>query len=123
LARQVFSLEASSLTVTLQINNTGNSAMPVGMGLHPYFVRTPQASITAKTEKMWINDAETMPLGLKSVPETKLLNHGLSVTQNALENLFTGWNREVLISCPECNANLRIIADATLDFLVIYTPN
>ena len=74
MARQVFDLEESSLTVTLQINNTGNSAMPVGMGLHPYFVRTPHVSITAKTEKMWINDAETMPLRLEWVPETKLLN-------------------------------------------------
>ena len=35
LARQVFDLEESSLTVTLQINNTGNSAMPVGIGLYP----------------------------------------------------------------------------------------
>ena len=96
--------------------------MPVGMGLHPYFVRTPLASITAKTEKMWINDAETMPLRLESVPEIKLLNQGLIVTQNALDNLFTGWNREVLISWPEWNANLRIFADAPLDFLVIYTP-
>ena len=122
LARQVFDLEESSLTVTLQINNTGNSAMPVGIGLHPYFVRTLQASITAKTEKMWINDSETMPLRLESVPETKLLNQGLSVTQNTLDNLFTGWNREVLISWPEWNANLRIIADAPLDFMVIYTP-
>ena len=122
LARQVFDLKASSLTVTLQIKNTGNSAMPVGMGLHPYFVRTPQASITAKTEKMWINDAETMPLRLESVPEINLLNQGLIVTQNALDNLFTGWNREVLISWPEWNANLRIFADAPLDFLVIYTP-
>ena len=71
---------------------------------------------------MWINDAETMPLRLESVPETKLLNQGLSVTQNALDNLFTGWNCEVLISWPKWNANLKIIADATLDFLVIYTP-
>ena len=44
------------------------------------------------------------------------------VTQNALDNLVTGWNHEVLISWPEWNANLKIIADATLDFLVIYTP-
>ena len=122
LARQVFDLEESSLTVTLQINNTGNSAMPVGMGLHPYFVRTLQASITAKTEKMWINDSETMTLRLESVPETKMLNQGLSVTQNILDNLFTGWNREVLISWPEWNANLRIIAESPLDFMVIYTP-
>ena len=122
LARQVLELNDPSLTVTLQITNNGKSAMPAGMGLHPYFVRTPQASITAKTEKMWINDAETMPLRLESVPETKLLNQGLSVTQNTLDNLFTGWNREVLISWPEWNANLRIIADAPLDFMVIYTP-
>ncbi len=121
-AHQVFELTDSALTVTLQIYNTGESAMPVGLGLHPYFVRTPLAVITAKTEKMWINDSETMPLCLESVPETELLNQGLIVTQNSLDNLFTGWNREVLISWPEWNANLRIFADAPLDFLVIYTP-
>ncbi|MCH2271358.1 MAG: aldose 1-epimerase, partial [SAR324 cluster bacterium] len=54
LAHQVFELTDSALTVTLQICNTGESAMPVGLGLHPYFVRTPLAVITAKTEKMWI---------------------------------------------------------------------
>ena len=119
---QKFELEESSLTLTLQIRNTGNYAMPVGLGLHPYFIRTPQATITTKTEKMWINDLETMPLRLESVQETELLNQGLNVTQNALDNLFTGWNHEVLISWPEWNANLTIFADATLDFLVIYTP-
>ncbi|MEC8939471.1 MAG: aldose 1-epimerase, partial [SAR324 cluster bacterium] len=56
LAHQVFELTDSAMTVTLQICNTGKSAMPVGLGLHPYFVRTPLAVITAKTEKMWIND-------------------------------------------------------------------
>jgi len=96
--------------------------MPAGMGLHPYFVQTPQSSITAKTEKMWINDAETMPLRLESVPETELLNQGLSVTQNELDNLFTGWNREALISWPEWNVNLSIFADVPLDFLMIYNP-
>ena len=96
--------------------------MPVGLGMHPYFVRTPQATITTKTEKMWINDAETMPLRLESVPETELLNHGLSVTQHELDNLFTGWSREALISWPEWNANLRIFADVPLDFLMIYNP-
>jgi aldose 1-epimerase len=122
LAHQVFELTDSALTVTLQICNTGESAMPVGFGLHPYFVRTPLAVITAKTERMWINDSETMPHCLESVPETELLNQGLIVTQNVLDNLFTGWNSEVLISWPEWNANLRIFADAPLDFLVIYTP-
>ena len=72
---------------------------------------------------MWINDAETMPLCVWSrFQKPELLNQGLSVNQNALDNLFTGWNREVLISWPEWNANLRIITDTPLDFMVIYTP-
>ena len=122
LVRQVLELNGPSLTVTLQITNNGKSAMPAGMGLHPYFVRTPLATITAKTEKMCVNDSENMPLGLELVPETELLKQGLIVTQNALDNLFTGWNREVLISWPEWNANLKIFTDAPLDFLMIYTP-
>ena len=54
-ANQVFELTDSALTVTLQICNTGESAMPVGLGLQPYFVRTPLAVITAKTEKQTLN--------------------------------------------------------------------
>ena len=122
LARQVLELNGPSLTVTLQITNNGKSAMPAGMGLHPYFVRTPLATITAKTEKMCVNDSENMPLGLELVPETELLKQGLIVTKKALDNLFTGWNREALISWPEWNTNLKIFTDAPLNFLMIYTP-
>ena len=96
--------------------------MPAGIGLHPYFVRTPLATITAKTEKMWVNDSENIPLCLQSVPETKLLNQGLIVNQNVLDNLFTGWNHVVLISWPEWKTSLKIIAEAPLSFLVIFTP-
>jgi len=106
----------------LQITNSGTSAMPAGMGLHPYFVRTPLATITAKTEKMWVNDSENMPLSLETVPEIGLLSQSLTVKQKALDNLFCGWNREVLISWPEWNAALKISAESPLDYLVIFTP-
>ena len=122
LARQIFTLTDSALTVNLQIINTGKLAMPAGLGMHPYFVRTPQVTITTKTEKMWINDAETMPLRLESVPETQWLNQGLFVNQKELDNLFTGWNRVALISWPEWKAGLRISASTPLDFLILFTP-
>ena len=122
LARHIFTLTDSALTVNLQIINTGKLAMPAGLGMHPYFVRTPQATITTKTEKMWINDSETMPLRLESVPETQWLNQGLFVNQEVLDNLFTGWNRAALISWPEWKAGLRISASTPLDFLILFTP-
>ncbi|HIO60621.1 MAG TPA: aldose 1-epimerase [Deltaproteobacteria bacterium] len=121
-ARQVFELTDSALTFIMQITNSGKTMMPAGIGLHPYFVRTPLATITAKTEKMWVNDSENIPLCLQSVPESKLLNQGLIVNQNVLDNLFTGWNHEVLISWPEWKTGLKIIAEAPLSFLVIFTP-
>ena len=71
---------------------------------------------------MWINDSETMPLRLESVPETQWLNQGLFVNQEVLDNLFTGWNREALISWPEWKAGLRISASTPLDFLILFTP-
>ena len=71
---------------------------------------------------MWVNDSENIPLCLQSVPETKLLNQGLIVNQNVLDNLFTDWNHEVLISWPEWKTGLKIIAEAPLSFLVIFTP-
>ena len=122
LARQFFTLTGSELTVNLQITNTGKLAMPAGLGMHPYFVRTPKVTITTKTEKMWINDSETMPLRLESVPETQCLNQGLFVNQEVLDNLFTGWNRVALISWPEWKASLRISASTPLDFLILFTP-
>jgi aldose 1-epimerase len=46
----------------------------------------------------------------------------LNVNKKILDNIFSGWNREVLISWPEWKASLKIFAELPLDFLVIFTP-
>ena len=86
------------LTVTFQITNSRKTEMPGDMRLHPYFVRTLLAIITVKTEKMWVNDSENIPLRLQSVQESECLSQGLNVNKRILDNIFSGWNREVLIS-------------------------
>ena len=50
------------------------------------------------------------------------MSQGLTVNQKVLDNIFSSWNREVLISWPEWHAALKISAEAPLDFLVIFTP-
>jgi aldose 1-epimerase len=122
LAHQIFELNGPSLTVTLQITNSGKTEMPAGIGLHPYFIRTPLAIITAKTEKMWVNDSENIPLRLQSVQESECLSQGLNVNKKTLDNIFSSWNREVLIPWPEWKASLKISAEEPLDILVIVTP-
>ena len=122
LARQVFELDDSNLTIILQIKNIGGSSMPAGLGLHPYFVRTPNSIVTAETEKMWINNSHKIPLSLKKTQEIKLLYNGLNINKNVLDNIFTGWNHIVKISWPEWKVNLFLETKHPLDYLIIYSP-
>ena len=39
-----------------------------------------------------------------------------------LDNAFTGWRRQAIISWPERGARLSLDADAPLGFLVVYSP-
>ena len=54
IARQIFELNESNLNITIQIKNSGKTLMPAGLGIHPYFIRTPNSSVIAKTKQMWI---------------------------------------------------------------------
>ena len=117
-AEQRFSLSEGVLTIDLGVTNTGPRAMPIGLGLHPYFPRTPRCRLTAAVEGMWKTDAEVMPTTLIKAD----LSGGLEPEASALDNCFTGFAGEAVIDWPERHARLTITADPALSFLVVFTP-
>lgn len=121
-ARQVFELTPAGLTVRLAVANTGRTAMPLGLGHHPYLPRTPETTITAAVDAIWTTDAEVMPTTLMRTRETERMATGLRVADAEMDNNFVGWDRTAVVRWPERNAALRLSADAPLDFLVAYTP-
>ena len=122
IARQVFELTSAGLTVTMKVGNLGDEPMPLGLGWHPYFPRTPRARLVASVKKMWRNDAEGMPVELIDPPATHLLGPGINPDANPMDNCFTGWNGRAAIDWPERGARLEISADPALKFLVVFTP-
>jgi len=121
-ASQRFTLAPERLTLEMSLTNEGPDAMPAGLGPHPYFVRTPQTTVTAGVQKVWLNDAEVMPLSFADPPADRDLRRGVRVDGVAMDNCFTGWDRRAVIEWPEWQARLTMTADAPLDFLVVYTP-
>ena len=121
-ALQYFSLEGEKLCIELELRNTSESSMPAGFGLHPYFVRTPRSRVTAECERIWINDDEVMPLRLDPFPTDRNIKEGLMPEVGFIDNTFTGWNRKAKIEWPEWNAEMLMVSDAPLDFLVMYAP-
>lgn len=121
-ARQSFVLGPGGLSVAMEVENAGREVMPVGLGWHPYFFRTPQARLTAAVARMWQMDAEVMPVALADPPATHRLDRGIRPDAVAMDNCFTGWNGRAVIEWPEWNARLTLTADALFQFLVVFTP-
>ncbi len=121
-ALQFYDLDEEKLSVRLELQNTSDAPMPAGVGLHPYFVRTPRARVRANCEGMWVNDDEVMPLRLDPLPPDRNIREGLEVETGFIDNTFTGWDRRAWIEWPEWNAGLLIESETPLDFLVVYSP-
>lgn len=122
-ARQTFELTAEALTVRLAVTNRGPTAMPIGLGHHPYLPRTPETTVTADVDAIWSTDGDVMPTVRERTWVTDRLATGLRIADANLDNNFTGWRREAVVRWPEREAALLMGADAPLDFLVMYTPS
>ena len=122
-ARQSFALTQDRLTVRMSVTNESADPMPVGFGLHPYFVRTPGVRVRAGVQSMWSADANAMPSGLVPPPDSLLLDGaGLRPDATPLDNNFIGFGGQAIIEWPEWNARLWMTADPVFSCLVVYTP-
>jgi aldose 1-epimerase len=121
-ARQRIALSATRLTVDLTLTNEGETTMPAGLGWHPYFVRTPRATLSAGVTGLWLTDGETMPTALVPPPPGSDPSRGIQLDAVVLDNCFTGWSRRAVVAWPERGARLVVTAEGPLDFLVVYTP-
>ena len=122
-AQQAFDLTEERLRVRFTVTNEASEPMPVGFGLHPYFVRTPRSSVHADVGRMWQADAGLMPVSLVAPPPQLLLDGaGLNPDATTLDNNFVGFGGQAVIEWPEWNALLRIDADPVYACLVVYTP-
>jgi aldose 1-epimerase len=120
--QQIFTLDESSLTIEISLTNAGDSDMPAGLGLHPYFPRSAGVTIQANVEAMWQVDHEIMPVTRVKPQSPADPNVGLDVNEVALDNGYTGWQQSTQITWPDRDQSLHMTATGPLDHLVIFTP-
>ncbi|MDZ7629678.1 MAG: hypothetical protein U5J99_14850 [Parvularculaceae bacterium] len=116
-AQQDFRLTAQGLTITLSVRNTGARAMPAGLGLHPYFRRTPASRISFSADALWTPPASSpgalgaLPGGLGSAAFTTL-------PDNTIDHSFTGFGGTLLVETAE--GVIRLTSAASI--LHLYAP-
>ncbi len=119
-ARLRYTLSASSLHVLLSVRNEG-TPLPFGLGLHPFFPRTPGVRLQARATAMWQAAPDHLPTVSQAPPADADFRklRPLAVTAN-LNHSFEGWDGHAEIAWPDQRLLLSTSADTSR--YVLYTP-
>jgi aldose 1-epimerase len=120
-ARQQFMLDGRTLKIRLGLENLSDTNMPAGIGLHPFFPRTPQCEVRALVLKQWQLDAQLLPTNSKPGDYQTPGGDVLLCGDRAADAVFSGWARRVVIDLPERSAQIVMTAEQPLQHLVVYS--
>lgn len=121
-ALQTFRLTPDALTISLSVTNESDTPMPAGLGIHPWFDATPEASLRFDADTVFQVDDGYLFTEVTPVPEKWNFGTSRPVSGTDLVNGFAGWSGVAEVSWPERGASLSIAADDPLSHLVVYTP-
>jgi aldose 1-epimerase len=124
-ARQDFRLGPDGLTLALSVTNLSDAAGPFGLGFHPYFPHAGDARLTARTEGVWLADAEVLPTRWVAGQPLGAWADGAPVRGAALvDHCHTGWRgpARIEIELGEGRPTLSLSASPELAWLHIYAP-
>jgi aldose 1-epimerase len=118
---QDFQLLEDRLRVTIGLRNTHGFAAPFGLGLHPYFVRAPGASLRFSAGYVWAKDDQDIPT--HSIPDAGRFSftNQHAIDAGLIDNDYGGWNGVLEISAPG-RPVLTLRASGVFSHLVLFTP-
>ena len=109
---QAFKLETHALELSLSITNQSTSAVPVGLGWHPFFVKRPDSRVQFDATGRW-------EMGGDKLPTHRDPSTGLDTACATLEvdHCFDGWGGTVQLRDSVLNIRVR----SGLSRLVVYS--
>ncbi len=124
-AAQIFEIGGSTLTLSLEIVNRGERALPFGLGWHPYFPLTAGTTLQASACSLWLEGADWLPTERVAVPTDLDFGTARELPRRWVNHGFDGWNGACEIVWPERRVRLRLDADAMFGrfFLFVSHPN
>lgn len=123
-ARAAYQLDAGALTMSLAVTNAGHNALPFGLGLHPWIVRTPATTLQAKAREAVLEDSRHLPEGVQPVGARADWDFRAArrLPPGFINNAFIGWDGRASVVWADRELALDIFADPALSTAIIYSP-
>ena len=120
-AIQHYDLDDERLRWSISVTNHDLRPMPAGIGLHPFFAKSPGMEVEFAARAAWRNDARTLPLGRTPVPPEWDFTTARAIAELEVNNCFDGWSGTARLAWPDRRWGLALAADKVFGHLVVYT--
>jgi len=120
-AIQNYELDDEKLRWSLSVTNRDTRPMPAGIGMHPFFPKSPAMEVQFAAKSVWRNDERMLPLGRTPLPAEWNFSDARSVATLEVDNCFGGWSGSTRLVWPDRGWALAIAADAVFGHLVVFT--
>jgi len=108
-AVQRFELVDGGLVQSVRVTHRGDTPLPYGLGLHPWFPRTPQTTVRARVGGVWLCGDDPIPTRhTQSLPTGWDLNRGAPMNGPLIDNGYDGWDGSASIDWPERGLALHL---------------
>ncbi len=98
-AAQRVMLGRQGCAISLVLTNLGDTPMPAGLGLHPYFRRRPESRLTFAARAIVAVDEACLPTGETVAPGLfGAFERGAALPAETIDHCFTGWSGSATIT-------------------------
>jgi len=121
-AEQRFSLDEDGLRLDLSVTNTGDEAMPAGLGFHPYFPAGAGTRLRAGVTGVWLIDDECLPTThVDGVWRSDWAAGAATAVTELIDNCYTGWDGVATLAGPG-GALTTLTGSPACRWMHVYSP-
>lgn len=119
---QTMTLTPDGVQVEASVRNLARTPMPAGLGFHPRFHLSPDATVTLGAKTVWQQDDRGYPMTRVSVHDQARFDYCAPTAGEtiAMNHCFADWCGMASISRPLDQFSVRLTASANLRHLVVY---
>ncbi|MET1078029.1 MAG: aldose 1-epimerase [Pseudomonas sp.] len=120
-AEQVFTLQGGCLNIRLDVIHRASFSAWHGLGLHPYFPRTPATRLLAAAKEVWVGEPGRLPHRQVELPAAWDFRQLSTLPETTVDHGFSGWNGHCRILQPDLGYALDCAASGA-DHYLLYCP-
>ena len=117
-----YRLDGKKLDVEISLTNHAIMPMPCGLGLHPYFNKTSDVTLTFNSKNVWYHQNDPIDRPYKT-PEDWSFKAGKKLGSAVFDTCFGGFDGTAKITWPQDRISVDMECSEIFSHIALYAPS